>query len=71
MMSELRQASETLADYERMLDAEIAEASLKWAANNHDWERSWFYLIGLQQAKDLLKIAKMGPPAAKEETKCE
>jgi hypothetical protein len=64
-------ADQILADFERMLDAEIAEASLKWAANNHDWQPSWNYLIGLQQAKDLMKIAKMGPPAAKEETKCE
>jgi len=70
-MSELRQASETLADYERILDAEIAEATARWAANNHNWEPSWNYLIGLQQAKDLMKIAKMGPIAAKEETKCE
>jgi hypothetical protein len=44
-----------------MLDAEIAEATLKWAANNHDWERSWDYLLGVSQAKDLLKLAKMGP----------
>jgi hypothetical protein len=66
MMSELRQAAETLADYERMLDAEIAEATARWAANNHDWQRSWDYLLGLQQAKDLLKIVKMGPIAQEE-----
>jgi hypothetical protein len=48
---------QTLADYERMLDAEIAEASARRAAR----QPSWFYLLGVSQAKDLLKIAKMGP----------
>jgi hypothetical protein len=60
-------ADQILADFERMLDAEIAEASLKWAANNHDWQPSWNYLLGVSQAKDLLKLAKMGPAESTKE----
>ena len=45
-------AEHTLADFERMLDAEIAEATLKWAANNHDWQRSWDYLLAIAQSDE-------------------
>lgn len=54
---------QTLADFEQILDAEILEATQMWAANTHDWQRHWHYMIGLRQAKDLLKLAKMGPIA--------
>jgi hypothetical protein len=64
-------AEQTLADYERILDAEINEATEKWAANTADRQSHWHFMLGLRQAKDLLKIAKMGPPVAKEETGCE
>lgn len=57
-----------LADYERMLDAEIDEATEKWLKNNHTWQRHWDYMLGVRQAKDLLKLAKLGPPVIKQPT---
>jgi len=59
---------QTLADYERLLDAEILDATQRWAANTQDWQRLWNYMIGLRQAKDLLKLAKLGPIGQREQS---
>lgn len=57
----VEQQSTTLADFERMIDAEWEEALQRWCDSSE--VRNWVYMLGIGQARDLLRLAKMVLPA--------